>query len=101
MGDAVDGDLLLLHGFEQGRLGAGGGPVDLVGQQNVDKDGTGAELELAVLLVEDRHAGDIVGQQVGRALQALELPAQADGEGPGQHGLADAGDILDQDMPFT
>ncbi len=101
MGDAVDGDLLLLHGFEEGGLGAGGGAVDLVGQKDIDKDGAGAELELAVLLVVDGYAGDVVGEQVGGALQALELPAQADGEGAGEHGLADAGNILDQDVTFT
>ena len=35
---AADGDLPLLHGLEQGRLGLGRGPVDLVGQDDVGED---------------------------------------------------------------
>ena len=83
VGDAVHGDLLLLHGFQQGRLGARGGAVDLIDQQHVDEDRSLAELELPALLVEDRDAGDVVGQQVRGALQAVEVPAQADGQRSG------------------
>ena len=101
MGDAVHGDLLFLHGFQEGRLGARGGAVDFVGEQDIDKDRAAAELELSALLVKDGNAGDIIGQQVGGALQALELPTQADGNGTCQHGLADTGNIFDQDVPVT
>ena len=40
VGLAAHGDLALLHGFQQGRLGLGRGAVDLVSQDCVGKDGT-------------------------------------------------------------
>ncbi len=100
-GDAVHRDLPFLHGLQQRGLGAGRGPVDLVGQQDVDKDRAGPELERVGLLVEHAHAGDVVGQQVGRALQPLEADAQAGGDGPGQHGLAGAGHVLDEHVSLA
>ena len=53
MRDVVDGRLALFHALEQAGLGLGRGPVDLVGQDDVGEDGTGPELELPALLVED------------------------------------------------
>ncbi len=101
MRDAVHRDLLFLHGFQQGGLGTRGGAVNFVGEQDVDKNRTAAEFELTGLLVKDRNAGHIIGQEVGGALQALELPAQADGNGARQHGFPYTGNILDQDMAVT
>ena len=46
-GHAIDRHLALAHALQQGALGAGRGPVDLVGQQDVDKGRAGPELELA------------------------------------------------------
>ena len=43
--DRADGHGLLLHGFEQRRLGLGRGAVDLVGQHEVGEDRPGLELE--------------------------------------------------------
>lgn len=43
---AIDSDLTLLHGFEEGGLGLGRGAVDLVGEQEVGEDGAGLEGEL-------------------------------------------------------
>ena len=53
----------------------GRGAVDLVGQHDLGHDRAGAELEVAGLLVVDRDAGDVAGQQVGRELDALEAAA--------------------------
>ena len=77
------------------------GAVDLIGQQHVGKRGALQKLKLAALLVEDRHAGDVVGQQVGGALEALETDAQAGGQRAGKHRLADAGHILQQHVPIA
>ena len=44
---AGDGDRPLLHRLEQGRLGLGRGPVDLVGQHQVGEDRPALELEPA------------------------------------------------------
>ena len=46
-GLAVERDLPLVHGLEQGRLGARAGAVDLVGEENVRENGPLAQNELA------------------------------------------------------
>ena len=48
---AVHRDLALFHGLQQRRLGLGRGPVDLVGQHQLGRDGTGPEGELTGGLV--------------------------------------------------
>ena len=95
---AVDGDLALVHGFEQGGLGLGGGAVDLVGQQEVGEDGAGLELEGFGVGVVDGDAEDVAGQHVAGELQAMEAAGDGAGEGLGEGGLADAGDVLDEEM---
>ncbi len=98
VGVAVDGDLLLLHGLEQRRLRLGGGAVDLVAEHDVGEDGAGPELERARALVEHAHAGDVARQQVGRELDAAHGAVDAAREGLGEHRLADAGDVLDEQV---
>ena len=101
MGRPVDGDLLLLHRFEQGGLGLRRGAVDLVGQDDLGDDRAGPELELVAALVVDRDAGDVAGQQVGRELDALEAAAERAGQRLRQHRLADARHVLDQDVALA
>ena len=97
-GLAVDGDLLFLHGLEQGRLGAGRGAVELVDQDHVGEDRPGPELPGAGVRCEDRHARHVGGQEIGVPLDARQLGPERDGQRPGQHGLADAGDVFDEQM---
>ena len=76
----------------------GDGAVDLVAEHDVGEDRARAELEVAALLVEDVHAGDVGGQQVGRELDAAERAVDRPGDRLGEHGLADAGHVLDQQV---
>src|SRR5262245_47653303 len=46
--EAADGDLALLHGFEQSGLGLGRSAVDLISQDEVGEDRAGEELEDAL-----------------------------------------------------
>jgi hypothetical protein len=46
--DTVDGDLALLHGFEQGRLGLGRRAVDFVGEQELREHGALEKIEGAL-----------------------------------------------------
>ena len=92
---AVDGDLALAHRFQQGRLGARSGAVDLVSQNNLRKDRTWSKLELGRLLVEDGSAGDIRRQQVRRALHPLECGSDAAGQRPREHRLGHSRHILE------
>ena len=55
---AAHGHALLLHGFQQGGLSLGRGPIDLVGQHDVGEDRSPLELE-------DLSSRRIVGEDVG------------------------------------
>ena len=72
---AVDGDLAFLHCFQKRGLGAGGGAIDLVDQEQVSEDGSAMQVEAAGTHVEDVGAGDVGGHQIGGALHALEAEA--------------------------
>jgi len=98
MGDAVDGDLSLLHRLEQRSLGLRRRAVDLVGQQDLREHGSGPELELVRLQVQHRRPGHIGRHEVRRELHPLELQAEQLREHPDERGLADARDIVDQDV---
>ena len=97
-GGAVDGDLALLHRFEQGRLGLGRGAVDLVGEEEVGEDGAGLEGELGGAGVVDEGAGDVARHQVGGELDALGVEFEGGGEGADEQGLGDAGDAFEEDV---
>ena len=60
--------------------------------------GPGPELELLVLLVVDRQAGDVRGQQVRRELDPSEAAAEAPGDRLGEDRLAGARHVLDQEV---
>ncbi len=97
---AVDGDLALAHALEQRGLGAWGGAVDFVCQEQVREDRAGDELEGPALLIEDGYAGDVAGQEIGRALEPAEGHPEGGGDRARKHGLADARHIFDQDVPL-
>ena len=100
IGPVVHAHLPLGHAFEEGRLGARSGAVDLVRQQDLGEDGAGVELEVARLLVEDARPRDVARQQVGRALQPAEPAAERARQGLGEERLGRAGDVLQQEVPL-
>ncbi len=95
---AVQGDLLFGHRFQQRALRARRRAVDLVGEQHVGEHRAGMELELARLRVVHRYAEHVGRQQIGGELHALEAQAQARRQRMRQRGLAQSGQILDQQM---
>ena len=97
-GLAVDGDLPLLHRLEQRRLRARCRTVDLVDEHDVGKERSRPELPDCGLGVEDRHAREIGGQQVGRGLDPPEARADGAGECLRQQGLAHAGNVLHEQV---
>ena len=98
---AVDRDLALLHRLEKRGLGLRAGPVDLVRQQDLREDRPRTELELVDLLVEGADARHVGGQQVGGELDPPEGAVERAGQGLGEHRLADARYVLDQEVPFA
>ena len=96
----VDGDLTLLHALQHAGLRLRRRAVDLVDDHDVGEDRTGAELEARLALVVDVRAHDVGGEQVGRALDAGERAVDRARERARQRGLADAGVVLDEDVPL-
>ena len=96
---AVDGDLGLIHGLQQRRLGPGGRPVDLVGEEDVGEYRTFLQHELTRGAIVDRHPQHICRDHVRRELDAAEGAVDAASDRRREDGLADARHILDQDMP--
>ena len=74
---AVDRDLVLLHRFEQRRLGLRRRAVDFVGEQDVGEHRAADEANHAAsrrpVLFDHLCAEDVGGHQVGRELDAVEL----------------------------
>jgi hypothetical protein len=95
---AVDGDLRLLHRFQQCGLRLGRRAVDLVAEDDVGEHGTGAEVERLGLLVEDVDPGHVRREEVGRELDALERPLERLGDGAGEHRLPDAGHVFEENV---
>ena len=62
------------------------------------KMGPGTELELGGLLIEDAHAGDVAGQQVGGELDAREAAVDGARQRLGEQRLADARVVLDDEV---
>ena len=97
-----DGDRPLLHGLEQGGLGLGRGPVDLVGQEQIGKDRPALKLERTNPLRRFEHdvGADQVGRhQIGGELDALKLQAECVGQRTHQQGFAEPGHAFEQDVP--
>ena len=82
-------------------LGSWPGPIDLIGEDDLRHHRPGPVLKLLALLVEDADAGNIRGEQIRCKLDALKATANRTGQRLCQHGLADTGDILQQDMAFA
>ena len=76
----ADGDLVLLHRFEQRTLHLCGSTVNLVGQHEIGEDGALTCVEGAILRAVDQGADDVGGQQVGCKLDALEIGVGRGGE---------------------
>ena len=98
MADTVHCDLALFHGFQQGGLGPGGGPVQFVRQEQVGEHGTGLIVQLLGLGIGNAVTRHIRGQHIGGELDAAVAQVQHFGKGQSHGGLAHAGDVLQQDV---
>ena len=95
-GVVADGDLALLHGFEQGALHLGGGAVDFVGEHEVGENRAFLYLELFALDAVDHGADYVGGEQVGRELDAAVARIDELREGFDGKGLCKAGDAFEE-----
>src|SRR5437868_128173 len=86
------------HRFKQRGLSFWSGAIDLVGQNYVRENRPGFELERAQLLVEYFEPDYIGREQVGGELNPLKRAIEASSQSLGQCGLADSGDVFDQQV---
>jgi hypothetical protein len=93
---AGNGDLSLLHRFEQRRLHLRGGTVDLVGEHQIAENGAGLEFKAAVLFPIDVRAGHVGGKQIGRELHPAKLALDELAERLDRACLGDAGQSFHQ-----
>src|SRR5690625_1372638 len=100
MRGAVNAGLALLHGLQQRALRPRRRAVHLVREDDFGKQRAGAEAETFMFALEDGYADDVGRQKIAGELDALKVEPQYPRERPGQRGLADAGNILDQKMPI-
>ncbi len=94
---ALDRRVRLAHRLQQRRLRPGRGPIDLVGQQHVAEDRSGAKRKRAFLGVVDGRSQDVGRQQIGSELDPVELDVDRPGHRFGQRRLAHARHVLHQD----
>ena len=97
-GLSVDGDLRLVHRFEQRRLGSRARSIDFVSEENVREDRALAKYELARALVPNGNAHHVARQKIACKLQAFEIASHGLCNGPRKRGLPDAGNVFDQKM---
>jgi len=100
-GVSGDGDLMLLHRFEQRGLGLRRRAVDLIREDHVSKDGAFVEDHAAALLsiFEDLRAGDVGGHEIGRELDAIKAEIEDISYSFHQQRLCQTGCAGDEAMP--
>jgi hypothetical protein len=90
---------MLLHRLEERALRLRRGPVDLVRQDDVRKDGTPAKLEHLApvgVLVDDGRTDDVGRHQVGRELDARKRERERLGHRLHEHRLAEPRHAFEQ-----
>ena len=97
MGLSLQGHLALPHGLQEGRLGAGGGPVQLVHQEDLGENG--ALLPDQAPLPVEVDPGEVLGEEVWGHLDPAEGEAQDPGQGLGEGGLPRARHVLQEEVP--
>lgn len=96
MGNAIHRHAALRHRFQQGGLSPWRRAIDFVGEHELSENWSRSKFELGILLIEDRLAGDVGRQKIGRALNALKRAANATSQRPSQHRFRNPRDVLKQ-----
>jgi hypothetical protein len=98
-GFSLNGHLALFHGFQQGTLGFGRGPVDFVGEQHLGEDRPRVEDKPPGFLFEYGSPQDVPGKHVAGELDPTKIQPEAAGQHLGQGGLTDAGPVFYEQVP--
>src|SRR5258708_36833277 len=95
---AVDGDLRFVHGFEKRGLRARGGAVDFIGENDVGENRGGTKFKFSRLGIVNADAEHVAGEQVGSELDTLKSAMKGFWERLGESGLADTGNVFNQQV---
>ncbi len=98
VGCLAEGDLALLHGFQQRALHLGRSAVDFIGQNEIAENRAMLGAEAAVLRVVNHRAHDVGGQHVRRELKTLEVEVDGAGQRFERERLGQAGHAFEQDV---
>ena len=98
VGFVAEGDLPLLHCFEEGGLDFRGGAVDFVGKDDVGEDRAELWFEGSFLGIVDHGADEVGREEVGGELDSGEAEFHGSGEGVDGEGLGEAGHSFEEDM---
>jgi hypothetical protein len=79
--------LPLAHHFEQGGLCAWRRTVDLIGEDDIGKDGTGTKLKNPFLWLVKTASGDVGREEIGGELNTAKTPRERLRKGFCQSGL--------------
>jgi hypothetical protein len=96
---AVDRDLALFHRLQERALRLRRRAVDLVRHHELGEHGAAMELEASAPAVVDGDPDDVGRQEVARELDALVREAEHARERVRERRLADARNVLDQEVP--
>jgi hypothetical protein len=69
----IEAHLHFRHGFQQSRLSARAGTIDLIGQNDMGKDWSGLKLKGAGILHQNAGAQKIAGKKIGGKLNAVKV----------------------------
>ena len=98
VGVAVDGDLQLIHGFQQRALCLGRSAIDLVRQKKIGEYRAVLELEFLGVCVVDRHPNHVAGEHVRGELDAMEAGPDRARKRLSQRGFSNPGHVLNQQV---
>lgn len=97
----ADGDLLLLHGFEQGALHFGRGAIDFVGQDQVGENGAAPGSKGPRLRIVNLRADQVGREQVRGELETGEFNVDGGGQGLDREGLGQTRHTFQQNVPIA
>ena len=87
VGFSTNGDLLFLHRFQQRGLHLRRCTVYLIGKDDVRKQRSAFDMELARLLIEHHRSDDVCGKQIGCKLDTVEHHINRLGQRGNRQGL--------------
>ena len=79
-------------------MGFGGGAIDFVDEGDLGENGAWKEDEALFFAIIDGISEDIGGEEIASELDPAEVEAEGGGEGLGEDGFSDAGEIFDEEM---